>query len=161
MDRTSWLTVVLVALVSAAAGVGAGVRLFSAMPPLTFVTVIPLSVVILVDLVLGWRVRGAVESGRVGLDRAQMSPHTIVVVLSLAKASTVLGAVVAGLGAGYAVPLGMRAGDVTAASEDLPVAIVLAVLGAVLCGVGMLVETWCKVPPGDDQADALRGVSPA
>ena len=161
MDRTSWLTVVLVASCSLAAGIGAGVRLFSAMPPLTYVTIIPLSAVIGVDLFLGWRVRAAVEAERVGLDRSQMSPHTIVVVLALAKASTMLGAVVAGLAAGYAVPLAIRAGEVSAAAADLPVAIVLAVLGAVLCGVGLLVETWCKVPPGDDPAESLRGASPA
>lgn len=161
MDRTSWLTVVLVALVCAVAGICAGVRLFSAMPPLTYLTAVPLSVVIGIDLVLGWRVRSAIDAGRVGLDRSQMSPHTVVVVLSLAKASTILGAVVAGFGAGYAIPLGMRASDVTAAHDDLPMAIVLAVIGAALCGVGLLVETWCKVPPGDDQAAALRGASPA
>lgn len=161
MDRTSWLTVVLVATCSVAAGIGAGMRLFSSMPPLTYVTLVPLSVVMGVDLFLGWRVRSAVESERVGLDRSQLSPHTIVVVLALAKASTVLGAVVAGLAAGYAIPLARRAGEVTAAASDLPVAIVLAVLGAVLCGVGLLVETWCKVPPGDDPAEPMRGASPA
>ncbi|WP_333619703.1 DUF3180 domain-containing protein [Dietzia sp.] len=150
MDRTNWTTVVLIACVAFAVGIAAGLRLFSGMPPLSYLTAVPVALVCVVDLVLGLRVRSAIAKRRVGLDRSQTSPHTVVVVLALAKASTVLGAVIGGAGAGYAIPLGIRAGDNSAAAHDLPVAIVLAVLGFVLCGIGLLTETWCKVPPGDD-----------
>lgn len=162
MERTHWSTVALVAAVAFALGVAVGIRLFSAMPPLSYLAAVPVVIVLLAVLGTGWRVRSAVAKNRIGLDRSQMSPHEVVVVLALAKASSVLGAALCGVGAGYAVPVGLRAGDVTAASADLPVAIVLAVLGAALCGVGLLVETWCRVPPGDDgETDSVRGASRA
>lgn len=151
MQRTSWVTLGPVLAVCLVAGAVAGVQYLNAMPPLTYLSAAGLAVVAAVLLWWGWTVRQSVAANRIGQDRSQLNPLTVVRVVALAKASALLGAGIGGAAGGYAIVLGIRRGAVAAAATDFPVAVVITCAAVALLVVGLVVETWCILPPGSDE----------
>lgn len=151
MQRTSWVTLGPVLAVCLVAGVVAGVQYLNVMPPLSYLSAVCLGGVTAVLLWWGWTVKQAVADNRIGQDRSQLSPLTVVRVVALAKASALLGAGTGGCAGGYAIALGIRRGEVSAAATDFPVAVVITCTAVALLVAALVVETWCQLPPGSDE----------
>lgn len=94
-------------------------------------------------LVLGLRVRR--DRDRPVAER--MDPLAAARTLVLGQAAGFTGAVLAGWHAGAAVAVAVASGLDAPTARD---ALLLAVGGAVLMVVGVLVERWCRIPPEDD-----------
>ena len=97
-----------------------------------------------------WKVRDQVADGRVGQDRSQLNPLTVVLFLVLAKASAWTGAIVGGayLGVGsFVIP---RLGELAAAGDDLPGVAASALGGLALAAAGLYLERHCEAPPPAD-----------
>lgn len=155
MERTSWATIVPTVVVGAVAGVIVGVRFFSVLPPLSYFTAVTLAAVAIMCGGYGWKVKRAVEHNRVGMDRSQLHPLTVARVVALAKACTILGAAFTGGAAGLTGALAVRGQQIVAAGEELPVAIAILLTSVLLLVVGIVVEKWCEVPPGDEGSEML------
>ncbi|ALC06785.1 hypothetical protein CDES_12175 [Corynebacterium deserti GIMN1.010] len=97
--------------------------------------------------IAGVKIQGRVEEGLIGQDRSQMNPVTIAFLAMLGRASAWGGAIFAGvyLGIGsYVVP---RAGELSAASADLPGVIACALGALALAFAGLYLEKSCEAPP--------------
>ncbi len=95
--------------------------------------------------------------------RARIREHRVVTGLgiartvALAKASSLLGALMGGAWVGALAYLGPRSGRVTAAADDLPATIVGVVSAAALIGAALWLEYNCRTP---DEGDRGRGQPP-
>ncbi|MCP2181603.1 Protein of unknown function (DUF3180) [Prauserella alba] len=98
-----------------------------------------------IETVLAFVVRGRIREGRVitglGIARA----------VALAKASSLLGALMLGAWLAGVAFLAPQAGDITAAADDLPAAIVGAACAAVLIGAALWLEYCCRAPDTGDR----------
>jgi hypothetical protein len=135
---------------------------YGALPPLRWWLAVPVGLLAVAEA-LGartLRVRLAAERlARRGRDRQSQAPGRVRPVeplvvarlVVLARASAYVGAVFAGLWAGVLLHVAPLVGELEAAGGDT----VAAVLGA-LCSLGLvaaalLLESVCRVPPGDDE----------
>lgn len=108
-----------------------------------------LGAIAVVALVFGLRLKRAIA------DSARMvDPFQAVRVLVVARAGALVGALFGGAGAGFVLSLIGRS-VAAPASIWLPMAAML-VAGLVQLGVSLLVERWCRVPPGDGDENAVN-----
>jgi hypothetical protein len=146
MTRTRPATLVLLAVAGGAVGwllemvlVAMGSR--AVVPPLTLaVTLVALAAV---ALALAWPVRQSVR----GTVRRRVDPFQATRVVVLAKASSLCGALLAGLGGGVLAFLATR--PVVASAESLWLAAASAMGSLVLLAAGLVAELWCTIPPDD------------
>ncbi|HEU5223411.1 MAG TPA: DUF3180 domain-containing protein [Candidatus Lumbricidophila sp.] len=115
-------------------------------PPWTLA--LTLAVVAVLVLVAAWPVRRAVRGER----RRAIDPLVASRVVILAKASSLTGAVIVGVGAGALVFFVTR--SVPAAGPIWMSVAVTVGAGAVLAA-GLIAESWCTLPPQDPEADQI------
>lgn len=117
---------------------------YGALPGLPTLAGVTLLVLAVIEAVLGFVVRGRIRSGRVvtglGIARAVV----------LAKASSLLGALMLGGWLGAVAYVAPRADEITAAAGDVPATIVGACCAAVLIGAALWLEYCCRAPKRRD-----------
>jgi hypothetical protein len=146
MTRTRPATLVLLAVGGGALGwllemilVAAGSR--AVVPPLTLpVTLVALAAV---ALALAWPIRQSVR----GKVRRRVDPFQATRVVVLAKASSLSGSLLAGVGFGILAFLASR--PVVASTDSLWLAAAAGVSALVLMAAGLVAELWCTIPPDD------------
>ncbi|OLT48376.1 hypothetical protein BJF85_12660 [Saccharomonospora sp. CUA-673] len=98
-----------------------------------------------IEVGLGFVVRGRIREGRVvtglGIARA----------VALAKASSLLGALMSGAWLAAVVFLAPQSGRLTAAASDLPAAIVGTACAGILVGAALWLEHCCRAPDTGDR----------
>ncbi|WP_210507689.1 DUF3180 domain-containing protein [Naasia sp. SYSU D00057] len=98
----------------------------------------------LIVVLAGWPIRQAVR----GTSKRRIDPFRALRVLLLAKASTLVGALLGGAALGIALYLLSR--PVLPPPASLVATLVTLVAAIVLVVCGLLVEHWCRIPPEDD-----------
>jgi len=135
-----------------------GVRLlYGELPPLPTFAGVTLAVLAVVEAALGSSLRGRIRRMAEGrLDGGKpLQPLTAARAVALAKASSLLGAIMLGAWLavlGYGLPL---QAELSAAADDLPSAIVGAVCAAALIAAALWLEYCCRTP--HDQDDQRSG----
>lgn len=147
MQRTS--TAMLIAVGGFIAAVSAILtwRFYGSMSTIPVAISLSLWVMAVICIFAGVKVRGRVEEGLIGQDRSQMNPLTIAQLMLVGRAGAWAGAIVGGIYVGISSHVIPRAGDLIAASEDLPGALASALGGIVLAAAGLYLERSCEVPP--------------
>lgn len=159
MTRTSPVTLVILAVAGGAIGYLLDHALtVSARPTFTPSALLPVMLVLLGAGVLAaaWPVRRSVREGR------RIDPFRAVRVATLARAASLLGAILAGFGAGLALFLLTR--PVSPQVGSITVMVALVVSAAVLIAAALVAEHFCTLPkdPDDRQSDeAVPGADPA
>ena len=106
--------------------------------------------------VMAWPIRKLTKAKDPGSRPAAVDPFYATRVLLLAKAGSLTGAVLAGVGSGIAVFVLTR----TALAPTPLVLTLISVIGGVVLSVGsVLAERWCQIPPAD--ADGVEEGEPA
>jgi hypothetical protein len=129
--------------------------LYGELPPLPTFAGVTLLVLAVVEAVFGHVLRGRIR-GSAGTRPAgkPLQPITAARALALAKASSLLGAIMLGAWLAvlaYVVPESAR---VDAARSDIPSAVIGALSAAVLIGAALWLESCCRTPDSpDDQRD--------
>jgi hypothetical protein len=135
-----------------------GVRLlYGELPPLPTFAGVTLAVLAVVEAVFGASLRGRIRrmmEGRPDGGRP-LQPLTAARAVALAKASSLLGAIMLGAWLGVLAYLVPRRGELSAAADDLPSAIIGAVCAAALIGAALWLEYCCRAP--SDQDDHRSG----
>lgn len=131
--------------------------LYGELPPLPTFAGVTLLVLAVVEAALGASLRGRIRRMVEGkLDGGRpLQPLTAARAVALAKASSLLGAIMLGawLGVlGYLLP---RRGELAAAADDVPSAIIGAVCAAALIAAALWLEYCCRAP--HDQDDQRSG----
>lgn len=146
MHFTRQRDLVVAGLVGAVAGYLLFELAFGDLPSLPLTAGAVLGILALFELVAAFRVRDRVRGGRV------TEPVLVARFVVLAKASSMLGALMFGLWLGAIGYLAPRSGQNVAANEDLPGAIVGALCAAALIGAGLWLEYCCRTPdrPGGE-----------
>ncbi|MRG60142.1 DUF3180 family protein [Agromyces sp. CFH 90414] len=114
-------------------------------PPLSLP--ITLAGVAAIVLILAWPIRRAVT----GASKQRVDPFRAMRVAVLAKASSLSGALMVGLGLGIALFLATRA--VLPNPGTLWLALATSIGAAVLLAGGLVAEWFCTLPPDDPEAD--------
>jgi hypothetical protein len=127
--------------------------LYGQLPPLPTFAGVTLLVLAIVEAVLGFSLRTRIRSPRA--DRP-VQPLTAARAVALAKASSLLGAIMAGawLGLlGYVLP---RGAEITAAADDLPSTVVGVICSALLIAAALWLEWCCRTPRDQDNQPPER-----
>jgi hypothetical protein len=109
---------------------------------------------------LAWPIRQATNNkkdpkGDAPTTRAPaINPFYATRVLLLAKAGSLTGALLAGLGVGVVV---FFLGRMVVVWDSVIVAAVTGLGGAILVVGSLLAERWCQIPPSDDDNSAVEG----
>ena len=154
MKRTRPTTLVVLALIGGVGGFLLQLALASGSQPTMrpeYTLAVTLVFIAIVVIALAVPIRRATR----GTVRRQIDPFYATRVVVLAKASSLGGALLAGVAAGFAIELLVRAGAPVADSY----ARALVMLGAslVLMIAGLVAEHLCTVPPDDDPHGAGPG----
>jgi hypothetical protein len=122
--------------------------LYGKLPPLPTFAGVTLAVLAIVEVVLGASVRGRIKRMAEGrpVDGKPLQPLTVARAVALAKASSVLGAIMLGAWIGVGAYLLPRRSELSAAADDLPSAIVGAVCAIALIGAALWLEYCCRAP---------------
>lgn len=135
-------------LLAVLVGIAGGLLVFNftyeSLPPIPVLAGTTLLVLGLIELVMAFWVRKRVRTGRL-TEAIQVARF-----VALAKASSLLGAIMGGMwlsGLTYLVP---RSGTVSAAAGDIPAAVVGLVSALVLIGCALWLEHCCRTPEQDD-----------
>lgn len=154
MRHTHPLTVVIFVAVGVAVGFVLEVLLASAgwpvlIPPFTIA--LTLLVVAAIVLALAIPIRRSIK----GTSTARINPFRAMRVVVLAKASSLVGGLIAGFGAGVVAFLVTR--PVVADTDSLWPGVAVAVSGAVLLVAGLVAERLCTLPPDEPDAEPHHG----
>ena len=123
-------------------------------PPITLG--VALSFIGVIIPVMAWPIRKLTKAKDSGSRPVVVDPFYATRVLLLAKAGSLTGAVLAGVGSGIAVFVLTR----TALALTPLVLTLISVIGGVVLSVGsVLAERWCQIPPTD--ADGVEEGEPA
>lgn len=158
MRRTAWYRLLLAAVVVAVAGLAvlriSESRGGTVLPIPTLVAAVLLAIAAVV-LVMGWGVRQYRAGRRPGLDPI-VAARTVV----LATAAAWTGALLLGWYGAHAL---LVLGDLQLdGRRAVAVSAAVAATGAVAMIVaGLVVERWCEIRPGDDDASGEQAGSPA
>lgn len=118
---------------------------YGSLPSLPTLAGVTLLVLAVAEAALAYVIRVRIRSQRVvtglGIARA----------VALAKASSLLGALMLGVWSGALAYLGPRAGQIVAAAQDLPAAIVGVCCAAALIGAALWLEYSCRTPEPRDR----------
>lgn len=150
MQRTS--TVALIAAGGFTAAVAAILtwRFYGSMTAIPVTVSVTLWLMTAVCVLLAWRVRDRKEDNGIGQDRSQLNPVTAAQFLVIGKASAWTGAIIGGAYVGIGSYILPRAGDLVAASGDLPGVAASALGGVALAAAGLYLERHCETPPPAD-----------
>jgi hypothetical protein len=117
------------------------------LPPLPTFAGVTLLVLAVIEAVLGASLRSRIrkpEGGR------PIQPLAAARAVALAKASSLLGAIMLGAWLGLFAYLFPRRGEIAAAADDLPSTLVGGVSAAVLIGAALYLEWCCRTPRDQD-----------
>ncbi|MCP2164676.1 DUF3180 domain-containing protein [Goodfellowiella coeruleoviolacea] len=122
---------------------------YTVLPTLPRLAGITLLVVAAVDVVLGFSVRARVQH-KAGAK--PVAPLAAARAVALAKASSLVGAIMLGTWVGFVGYVLPRRGELVAAASDTISALIGVVCAAALIGAGLWLEYCCKTPdrPDDD-----------
>lgn len=158
------------AAVAVIAAVGAHLVLlvgYGAVPPLPVLASLPLLALAVVEAAFGYGLRRRIQGGRIQggriqgkRDAAPPDPLTAARAVALAKASSVLGALMGGAWLGVVTFLLPRRTDLRAAAADLPAAVVGVLCGAALVAAALWLEHCCRTPDNGDRSDRGPGSGP-
>ncbi|MBB5956685.1 hypothetical protein FHS29_003271 [Saccharothrix tamanrassetensis] len=121
---------------------------YDTLPPLPTFAGFTLLVIAVVDLVLAFSLRARIQR-RPGT--APVQPLTAARAVALAKASSLLGAIMAGAWAGVLIYVLPVRGEFEAADHDLGSAIVGVVCAVALIGAALWLEHCCRTPKDSRQ----------
>jgi Protein of unknown function (DUF3180) len=132
--------------------------LYGQLPPLPTAAGVTLLVLAIVEAVFGTSVRSKIKRSAEGrpVDGKPLQPLTVARAVALAKASSLLGAIMFGAWVGVGAYLLPRRDELSAAADDFPSAIVGAVCAAVLIGAALWLEYCCRAPD-DPEGPRLEG----
>jgi hypothetical protein len=126
-----------------------GIRLlYGQLPPLPTFAGITLLVLAVVEAALGVSLRNRIRDPNGG---RPLQPLTAARAVALAKASSLLGAIMLGAWLGVLAYVLPRQAEIAAAADDLPSAIIGAICSAVLIGAALWLEHCCRTPHDQDQ----------
>ncbi|HEV2781416.1 MAG TPA: DUF3180 domain-containing protein [Actinophytocola sp.] len=143
----------VVAGIIAAVVVYLGVRLvYGSLPPLPALAGITLLALAIVEAAFGTSLRGRIRRMAEGRpdDGRPLHPLTAARALALAKASSLLGAIMLGAWLGVLAYLLPRRDEIAAAAGDLPAAVVGLICSAVLIAAALWLEYCCRTPRDQD-----------
>jgi hypothetical protein len=129
--------------------------LYGKLPPLPPFAGVTLAVLAVVEGLLGASLRDRIRHPDQG---KPLQPLTAARAVALAKASSLLGAIMLGAWLAVLVYLLPRQGELAAAADDLPSAIVGAICAAVLIGAALWLEYCCRAPR-DPDADKRKSAN--
>lgn len=121
--------------------------LYGQLPPLPTFAGVTLLVLAVVEAVLAFSIRTRVRAPREG---RPLQPLTAARAVALAKASSLLGAIMAGVWLGVLAYVLPRRAEITAAADDLPSTVVGVICSAVLIGAALWLEWCCRTPRDQD-----------
>ena len=120
---------------------------YGSLPPLPTLAGVTLVIIAVIDLVLAFSMRSRIRSGK------PIQALTAARTVALAKASSVLGAIMLGAWIGVLVYVFPKRADIVAASNDTSSAVIGALCAAVLIGAGLWLEHCCRTPDEPDDRD--------
>jgi hypothetical protein len=127
--------------------------LYGQLPPLPTFAGVTLLVLAIVETVLAFSIRARIRTPRGARPGQALTAARAV---ALAKASSLLGAIMAGawLGVlGYVLP---RRSEITAAADDLPSTVVGVICSALLIAAALWLEWCCRTPRDQDNQPPER-----
>ncbi|SMD00174.1 DUF3180 domain-containing protein [Kibdelosporangium aridum] len=123
---------------------------YGSLPPLPTLAGVSLVVIAIVDVVLGFSLRSRIRGTKPG---KPVQALTAARAVALAKASSVLGAIMLGAWIGVLVYVLPKRGDIVAASNDTSSAVIGAVCSAALIAAGLWLEHCLKTPDEPKEPD--------
>lgn len=123
---------------------------YGSMPPLPTLAGVTLVVIAAVDAVLGFSLRSRIRGTR--RDKP-VEALTAARALALAKASSILGAIMLGAWAGVLVYVFPKRSEVVAAANDTSSAVIGALCAAALIAAGLWLENCCRTPDDPKEPD--------
>jgi uncharacterized membrane protein len=124
---------------------------YESVPDLRWFVPLSIGVLAIVEVVVGVQLRARIQRRR---GAALVEPLVAARALALAKASSIVGALLAGVWGGLLVYVIPRRDTVSAARSDTVVGVVGLVSALALVGAGLWLEYCCRTPPGNDDDDA-------
>lgn len=126
--------------------------LYGQLPPLPTFAGVTLLVLAIIEASFGTSVRNRIKQKAEGRpdDGKPLQPLTVARAVALAKASSLLGAIMFGAWVGVGAYLLPRREELSAASDDFPSTVIGAVCAVVLIGAALWLEYCCRTP-GDPE----------
>jgi hypothetical protein len=121
--------------------------LYGELPPLPTFAGVTLLVLAIVEGVLGASLRTRIRNPREG---RPLQPLTAARAVALAKASSLLGAIMLGAWLGLLAYVLPRRDEITAAGDDVPSAVVGVTCSALLIAAALWLEWCCRTPRDQD-----------
>jgi uncharacterized membrane protein len=130
-----------------------GIRLlYGDIPQLPTLAGVTLLVLAIIEAAFGWSLRNRIRAYSQGRPAEKpLQPLTAARALALAKASSLLGAIMLGAWLGVLAYLLPRRDELPAAAEDTPSAIIGMVCAAVLIAAALWLEYCCRTPRDQDE----------
>ncbi|MCE7009234.1 DUF3180 domain-containing protein [Kibdelosporangium philippinense] len=123
---------------------------YGSLPPLPTLAGVTLIIIAVIDVVLGFSLRSRIRRTKPG---KPVEALTAARAVALAKASSVLGAIMLGAWIGVLIYVFLKRGDIVAASNDTTSAIIGAVCSAALIAAGLWLENCLKTPDEPKEPD--------
>jgi hypothetical protein len=123
---------------------------YSSLPPLPTLAGVTLVVIAVIDVVLGFSLRSRIRGVKPG---KAVQPLTAARAVALAKASSMLGAIMLGAWIGVLVYVLPKRSEVVAAANDTTSSVIGAVCSAALIAAGLWLEHCLRTPDEPKQPD--------
>lgn len=157
MNRTDFRALIGVAVFVVAAFAIVTPALYGRMFAIPASVSLTLWIMAAVCVILALKVRAAKDEDAhgIGLDNSQLNPLTVMNFMLVGKSSAWTGAVVGAAYAGIATYVLPNAGELVAASSDVPGVLLCVTGGIAMAAAGLYLEKHCEVPPPTDGAGAV------
>jgi len=132
--------------------------LYGQLPPLPTFAGVTLLVLAIVEGALGVSLRSRIRNPGAG---RPLQPLTAARSVALAKASSVLGAIMLGAWFGALAYVLPRRAEITAAADDVPSTVVGVVCSAILIAAALWLEWCCRTPRDQDNQPPEHSSGPA
>jgi hypothetical protein len=123
---------------------------YGSLPPLPALAGVTLVVIALIDVVLGFSLRSRIRGTRPG---KPVQALTAARAVALAKASSMLGAIMLGAWLGVLVYVLPKRGEIVAAANDTTSSVIGALCSGVLIGAGLWLEHCLRTPDEPQDPD--------
>jgi len=127
--------------------------LYGQLPPLPTFAGVTLLVLAVVETVLAFSLRSRIRDPRGG---RPLQPLTAARAVALAKASSLLGAIMFGAWLGLLAYVLPKRVEITAAADDLPSTVVGVICSVLLIGAALWLEWCCRTPRDQDNQPPER-----
>jgi len=127
--------------------------LYGQLPPLPTFAGVTLLVLAIVETVLAFSLRSRIRDPR---RSHPVQALTAARAVALAKASSLLGAIMAGAWLGLLAYVLPRGAEITAAADDVPSTVVGVICSALLIGAALWLEWCCRTPRDQDNQPPER-----